>query len=124
MTTVSECCKKSMPEISGAILLPTGDRVHRLLHSKINESLIDDLDADGRKDRPIQFIKAHRLTLSYIQCTNAHIWNMLTILLEINSVCNQEKCKITLLPMVQCGIYFEYHFQEHILVLFHTKRKL
>lgn len=42
-----ESCE--VPEISGAILLSTGDQDQRLLHSKINESLIDDLDADGSR---------------------------------------------------------------------------
>lgn len=49
-----------VPEISGVNLLSTGDQDQRLPHSKINESLIDDLDADGRKDRPTQYTKLYR----------------------------------------------------------------
>lgn len=54
-----------VPEISGVILISTGDWVQRMLHSKINESLIDDLDAGGTRDCPTQFTKAHRHIEAY-----------------------------------------------------------
>lgn len=99
---LQEFCE--VPEISGVILLSTGDQDQRLLHSKINESLIDDLDADGRV-----LVNSQRHTGV---CTWKHAYraykhtnkNMLTILLEINHVCT--KNNIFLLSVVQYDIFY------------------
>lgn len=79
-----------MPEISGVNMLSTGDWVQRLLHSKINESLIDDLDADGSREHPTQFTKAQRHTVAY---TNVYTHTHFSFFLSGKPVTSDVMCR-------------------------------